>query len=559
MDLVAVTSSPRRMLVPHATCGLAALVFAAASFSAPPALDSARYAPPDADLVLRVARPMEVWSRLAESPLGPMLADRAGGSELSESWRRFAREQGEEASALAQELLPSDATWIARLAATGDGEEWVLLTELPPEARRRILARWRPRPLGQGLFELPREGLWIADTTRHLVIAGRTSRPLLDAVLARLDGPAALPTLRDAWELDGRDAIRRGQIEAYLDRRPWTEEGLFAIASIERGLVVADLRAARADRNAPANRTAAALDPPLVAFASDLQADHLVVIATTAGLALPFGQEWLAALPEAAPAPALGAAAGPRRLWVMGETCGAANDADRDLPTPAIAVAIEVRDPDQAEIRLANWGRSLAAGVNRRFPTLVDPPLEASSTADGGSIDLRGLASSRLGDHPIARRLQLEWSVTNGPRGSWAVIASGPAWLRSVQGAFETPLGAASGEAHARARQELDAAARELETAVERGWLHGERIGRHFERWAAEADRFTSPPDREAFAERWRRVSEIAKALGEVEWTVLRSPSGSTRTAIRIGEPARANDQATRPPAITPVPPSAAD
>jgi hypothetical protein len=84
-----------------------------------------------------------------------------------------------------------------------------------------------------------------------------------------------------------------------------------------------------------------------------------------------------------------------------------------------------------------------------------------------------------------------------------------------------------------------------VEAAIQEGWIRGDRVGRHFERWVESADRLASEEDREAFANRWRRVAEAARAIGEVRWTVVRSPSGSVRTAIRIGLPDAAD--AVRP------------
>ena len=139
-----------------------------------------------------------------------------------------------------------------------------------------------------------------------------------------------------------------------------------------------------------------------------------------------------------------------------------------------------------------------------------------------------------LGDNPIARRLRVDWSVAAGEHGAWAIVASGPAWLRSVHGAIESRADRRLGVAVV---ESCDSSAREFESAVQHGWLRGERIGRHFERWSESADRFATPVDREAFAERWRQVAEAATALGDLRWTVVRSPSGSVRTSIRIELP----------------------
>lgn len=502
------------------------------STSNEPPFTTASLAPPDADLLLRVRGFPQVWSNLATAPIGRYLAARFRESELSVAWRRFAEERGEDPKAMAAELLRDDATWIAR--RRGGPEEWVLLARLDDATRRSLLADWRPRPLGRGWFELEREGILLVDADGHLAIAGSSSRNLLVAVVSRLSGDGRHDSLRDGWRIHDRPEIRGGEIELFLDRRPWSDEAVLATASITPSALVAELHAAQPDAEAIAHRSSLAIDANFASLVSSLESEHLVVVASAAGVPMPFASEWLSALPEAAIAPALGGAAGARRLWVVGESRGGGLDPDRDLPMPAIAFAVELRDPMQAEQRLDRWGEALAEGFNRRFPNLASPPLAATSTIDGGSIDLGPLLIRTLGDHPLSRRMRVEWSVASGERGSWAIVASGPAWLRSLQGEFES--GAAP-----RGRVAMEdgraASAEDLDAAIQEGWIRGDRVGRHFERWVESADRLSSEADREAFADRWRRVAEAARAIGEVRWTVVRSPSGSVRTAIRIGLP----------------------
>ncbi len=489
---------------------------------------SASLAPPDVDFLLRVREFPRVWSTLEEAPLGRYLAARFAESELAEAWTRFASERGEDPGRLAAKLLHRDATWMTR--RNGARQEWVLLTRLDDPERRRLLAEWRPRPLGRGWFDLEREGLLLVDAEGHLVIAGSGSRDLLVAVVSRLGDDPSLASLRERCSLEDRVEIREGEIECYLNRRPWTDEAMLATASASPGSLVAELHAATSASRADGQRTTLQLDETFEALVGRLKTEHLVVVASAAGVPMPFAAEWLAALPEAAIAPALGSAAGTRRLWVVGETSGLGDDPDRMLPTPAVAFAVELRDSDEAEARLDRWGETLAAGFNRRFPSLAMPPLSAAPTIEGGSIDLGPLLTRLMGDHPLARRVRVDWSVSNGVGGSWAIVASGPAWLRSVQGDFES--GAAAIDANSTGDFEN---LPELDASLQEGWLRGEAVGRHFERWMKSADRLASEPDREAFVERWRRVAEAARAIGDVRWTVVRSPSGAIRTAIRIG------------------------
>ena len=523
---------PRRVIAALLSAWLVGASAASPDPVADPPFAAASFAPPDVDFLLRVEGFPQVWSRLEPTPMGRFLASRFERSDLAEAWRGFTAERGEDPRRLAEELLERDATWIARRGVEGD--EWLLLVTLDDEVRRSLLARWRPRPLGRGWFELEQEGLLLLDNGTHLAIAGSRSRDLLVAVASRLSGGARLPSLRDGFEIEDRDEIGQGQIECYLDRRPWTNEGLLVEATVTPRLVGIELHAAKPDHEAMSNRSALAVDPDFAALIGSLRSEHLVVVASAAGVPMPFASEWLAALPEAAASPALGGTAAARRLWVVGESCGAGDDPDRDLPTPAVAFAIELKDAAEAERRLERWGEALASGFNRRFPSLAVPPLSVTATVDGGSIDLAPLMRRTLGDHPITRRLRVDWAVAAGEQGGWAIVTSGPVWLRSMLGAIESGVDRTLGVEIA---ADCDSSAREFEAAVQQGWLRGDRIGRHFDRWVEASDRLAGPSDREAFADRWRQVAEAAKAVGELRWTVVRSPSGSIRTSIRIELP----------------------
>ena len=68
---------------------------------------------------------------------------------------------------------------------------------------------------------------------------------LLVAVATRLASGEPMPSLRDAWSLDARPEIAGGSIECYLDRRPWTDEGLLIEATVDPRLVSFELDAAR--------------------------------------------------------------------------------------------------------------------------------------------------------------------------------------------------------------------------------------------------------------------------------------------------------------------------
>jgi hypothetical protein len=491
---------------------------------------SASLAPPDIDFLLRIRGFPQVWSSLEHAPIGRFLSARFAESDLARSWRRFADERGDDPRRLAAQLLPRDATWMAR--RNGDREEWVFLTRLGASERRNLLAHWRPRPLGRGWFDLEREGLLIVESEDHLVFAGSGSRDLLADVVLRLEGLEPLASIRDRWALVGREELQEGEIECYLDRRPWSDAAMLATASVEPGALVAELHSAEPNREAFGQRASLHIDETFASLIGHLKSEHLVVVASAAGVPMPLASEWLATLPEAAMAPALGSAAGVRRLWVVGETAGMGDDPDRTLPTPAIAFAVELQDPALAEARLDRWGTLLADGFNRRFPALANPPLAAASTIDGGSIDLGPLLTRMLGEHPLARRTRVDWSVASGDRGSWAIVASGPAWLRSMQGEFESGSAAA-----APADLRSSRTARELETTIQEGWFRGDRVGRHFERWVESADRLSSEDQRRAFTDRWRRISEAATAMGEVRWTVVRSTSGAIRTQIRLALP----------------------
>ncbi len=521
------------------------------SAAAAPPFGAAELAPPDVDLLVQVRGLDEVWPRLERTAIGRLLAERIAKSELGRSWERFAEAHGEEPRSLAFALLGKDAVWMAREAGD-DGEQWVLLSRVEAETKGDRLAAWRARPLGGGQYLVAAEGLVLAEAPPWLLVASAARRGLFDEVLQRAEAAGATPahaSLQDRLEPPAHFVDERACISAYLDRAPWvTQPTLATVAVGERGIAI-ELDPARPEQRPGPPAEPLSFDRPFAQLAGSLQRDHLAVVFSAGGVDLPLGGEWLAALPEAAVTPALGSVAGPRRIWVLGETCGGRRDPDRSLKTPAVAFAVEVHEEERATNRLEHWAESVAVAVNRRFADSIESPVTASPTPWGGRVDLEPLMRSLSGGHPLARRARLVWTVAADPDRHWAVVASEPAWLRSIAGTIESHAGG-PGEGSLADRlieasqQAMDAATRDpLDLPVQQGWVRGDAVAEHLRGWCRNADRFASPERCEEFKVRWNSLAEWADSLGEVQWTVVRSPSGTLRTSIQLQSPSSAVDR----------------
>ena len=520
--------------VSPASCLLGSALVAAVVVSAaatPPSL--VPWAPPDADLVVRARNLADVWPALARRPFAVVLRSELRGSELGAAWSRLADSLGRDSAELALELLGADATCVIR--RDDERTEWVLLAVTTPETRKAFASR-ASRALGGGVFELVDQDLRIAERGEAILLGGVRGDRLWQEVLTRLDDPPAdAPRLsmarleRPRWMpvVEGATII-----EAFASEAIAQGEAFIAVGELDARGLSAELRPIESSPRAFDAGARLVVEAEMTALLDRLRSEHLAVVLTVHGVGLPWGDEWLALLPEASPTPALGDEARGRRLWVLGETRGGAGDPWPTLETPAIAHAIEVGDATEALPRMRRWSTFLAEAILRRLAP--DGGSASLVTPEGGVVTLRDWLESLLGDHPLAARLSIDWGTVAGRTGEWVVIASGGPWLRSILGSLEDPRTLVDLSSDAGGTSGAAQVVEPADDLVQSGWVRPDRVARHLEGWVRHGEAFADPEARGPFEARWTRAASVLRTIDEVRWEVRRTPSGWHRTSIRI-------------------------
>jgi len=518
----------------NAPCLLAAALVAVAvvgASAAPPAL--VPWAPPDADLVVRARNLADVWPALAQRPFAVVLRAELRDSELGAAWSRLADSLGRDSADLAIELLGTDATCVIRRA--DDRTEWVLLAVTTPETRRAFASR-ATRALGGGVFELVEQELRIAERGEAILLGGVRGERLWQEVLTRLEDPPGEEPRRSMgrFERPRWMPVVQGAsiIEAFASEAIAQGEAFIAVGELDAEGLSAEIRPIESSPRSFDAGARLVVEAETTSLLDRLRSEHLAVVLTVQGVGLPWGDEWLALLPEASPTPALGDAARRRRLWILGETRGGAGDPWPTLQTPAIAHAIEVGDASEALPRMRRWSEFLAEAILRRLAP--DGGAASLVTPEGGVVTLRGWLESLLGDHPLAARLSIDWGTVAGRTGEWVVIASGGPWLRSILGSLEDPRTLVDHAAEADAASGAVEVIEPEDDLVQSGWVRADRVARHLEGWVRHGEAFADPEARGPFEARWTRAASMLRTIDEVRWEVRRTPSGWHRTSIRI-------------------------
>ncbi len=403
--------------------------------------------------------------------------------------------------------------FVRAVAVAGAPSDWAILTRVERAEVDRLVDRMNPVVKPGGRLDLPAEHLALAYRDRWLVIAPEPSSPLLLDLADRFAAPiepslaADFAGIDTAGMLDGRLAI------AY--RGTGTLDGRTLLGLDIRGdRLEAGLRGRYAQPPLP-DAQQAKLDLSILgAIGDEVLA---VTIDPIRPRVTPDDAFIVASFPELVPPAAFRNNLGQQRYVFLGEVDGSTMQPPLRMRCPAIAVAYEVDDADEARDEQDQLMRAALRGLNRRAlaggvgegKEPADPTVE---TADDGhrSVDIRGMLERFAGEHPLLRGCSLNWQVVRGTNRAWQVYATHPAWLAAVREELLKPT-------------PPDAARC---TTASAGKACGQRLAAHVRSWQGEAQAFAGDGAK-GFANGVELLAGIAERFRSVSWRIGR-PSEHT-------------------------------
>jgi hypothetical protein len=497
---------------------------------------TAAAAPPDVRLMLRVRDAAALRNDAAWAAVRDAVGKVAGDRMLTVAWGALAEATDMDGGGLFDALAGRDATYFERRSDAG--VEWAMVTAMDQATYDRLVERLKPAMEGGGRVGFGAQGVRAAWRDPYLAVGPAGSPALLDQVVERLsaaapaEGATPLATLADNAEVGIARAWPAGRIELVVNS-----------SSSGRGTTVAS---ATLDGGAMALRHRSRFERPPIHVAPGAPAD-LGLLAPFAGdsLAVFAMNPWRGELDPAEPVDALllegkltdemRANMGARQVLVVGER----TISEAGMRAPSLGLAFEVRDAVLAEKHWDDWARrfveSLAARAQLEAPARPSAAAGAPREARVGE-----LMAKALGDHPLARGMDVCWVTLPTPDGAWQILATDRALLDRMM------------DRMTKVRRDPDPA-----EWHEAGRVRGAAVADHLRSWTSQASAFL-PESPEAFTAGLVLAAELAGLAEQVDWRA-RSPEstvveGECSVRLRAVAPAPAPTQPAPPPSAPPAP-----
>ncbi len=424
-----------------------------------------------------------------------------------------------------------------RLVLRGSGEtlDWCLLTRVAQPDVELLLTRLGVVARANATFDAPDLHLAFAHRGEWLVIARDRTSELFQATAAHpaqpIDG-----SLREALAVGGLDdtalatlggGLASGRLAAvFRGNEPFVGTSVM-LADVREGRLRCGLVGRY--RNAPfPGQEPRPIDLSVIdAFRQGSIAVQVDPIRTDIQ---PSDAFIVQLFPELRPTPAGRANFGDRRLILIGEVDGRSAEPPLRMRVPAIAIAYEVEDPDQAADDQDRMMSALIARARERFPVdgssaqagrNEDRPAtrpvrlrteEEPRRAERRSEALRPWVERYLDNHPLLRTASINWqTIRQGDRG-WQVYATHAEWLASVSAI----LAAMPAD---RPHEGAEPGASSVALVSSAGCCSGERLASHVRTWTDDAAAF-GDIDREGFALGIELIASIAERFRGVRWTM---------------------------------------
>jgi hypothetical protein len=471
-------------------------------------------APADVGLYLHVDGASATRAALARRPIARAFGRSWRDSALSQAWTALALSAKTDAAALFDAWLGDSFTFVSRPTADGAGVDWAIWTKVDPARAKATLTHLRPHPRAPRanlpVAELPEHGLCIARAGDVFVIGPAQSHALFDDVVDRFGrgGDEAGASLGALPELARARSLGDGSTACFVRHAPPFGGWSAMVGRLTDGQI--KLKQLGRYEAPPFDRpvTELSIDWSLL----DAFEQHGLV-ALIEPMDIGGGQHELF-LQAALDVPILSAAVrsklGSRRLYAIGEQEGRLTQPPTDMLLPSAAVALELRDTEGVERQLDRDLLDVGRAVNGLVPAkhrVTVPDRIAEAPGAPRRVDLRPVMSE-LGDGlPVLRSMSLNWVVTEGPRGTYCVIATHPEQLRQTVDALAQPAGEPR-----------------IGGMTGCGTMNGRRVGIHLRTYGDRAAQLAAPDPESvtAFRDTMLLLADLADGIDRCRWQIRR-------------------------------------
>jgi hypothetical protein len=512
----------KRFLIVVLTCMLAMMSPRVARGMTDP-FESASFAPPDATLFLHVDGAAEIRRELADRPIGAWVQSMLADGKLAGAWERLSRNARVDSVQLFDRCLGENFTIIARKHVEHDGQasmQWALITHMPEAVSEQVLrqfkARVREPRFGMALAELPEEAMLLARDGRSVIVGPFDRSDLFFDVLARMSSPNK-SSLRDQEPMKRAHELGTGCAAVFL-RHDAPMGGWSAAVGDLQGDHLTVRHAASFD-SSPFMRSVTRLTcdfSPVLAFERTALLAMMQPMDVSDG---PFESFVSATSGENLISHSTREHLGDRRLIVFNETAGPPPQQPSDVLAGTLVSCLELKNADAAApqlekqlARLADHNACLGKGALLR-PN--DPATGPQST------HVAPLATSDwlTGGFPVMNTVKVCWTVADGPKGRWFVIAGDPRNRDSVATILK---GNCVTEPCFVGRFDNC------------GVGNGVRISKQLQSWNEQAKALSEPGCAAEFSSSLSALSDFAAGIQKCHWQLARPSANEMRLDVQI-------------------------
>jgi hypothetical protein len=489
--------------------------------------EAASVVPADVTLYVHVENAASLRRELSDRPIARWLMSVFENGHFHKAWKSLATtaqlDQGR--------LFDLCAGRRFTLASRGP-DQWALITEIDASQIERLLASLKARvrnpKAGMGIYELPEQEIIVALDGRRLVIGPSRQSGLFYEVLPSLAEPRRGwlgDSLAGTPELIRAKAIGAGSIGVFC-RHAQPMGGCSAVVADLQGDQLMIHHSANFD-NAPFEHGVTQLTCDFSPVSSLGDRALVAMMQPTDIGDGPVESFVTASFGEALISPEMRASLGTRRLMVIAEEEGRQLEKPVDLLSTTVAACLELKDgapgsKAAATKQLDEQMIKICRRINDRCKgTLLDKPPDVHRMCprQPREVDLSAAADWFSGGFPIMKNVSLNWTVADGPEGSWFVIASHRRSLDDVVSALSI-----DSPNDARMIGRFDSC----------GVGNGSRIERHLRSWSDAAEKFAEPAKVKEFRDTLGLMSELAGGLRRCRWQLARPSANEMRLDIQI-------------------------